>query len=696
MRSVTASNRSSAFQGADPLSFEEAHDEFAQRIGAFGGKLEDVDFTVSFRSTPEVLQVVDAVFGEGSPARNGLEGNAPADIVHESNRATEHGTVELWPLIEPDEKEQPEPWLAPVDTEPANAPSRKLARKVADAVKSWIGQRYIGDSDRIVGAGDILILVRKRDALFDAMIGELRRGGVPVAGADRLKLRDSIAVLDLLALGSFVLLVEDDYSLACVLKSPLMAVPVTEDGLFALAHGRGNDSLWNRLRKSDVAAHQLAAQRLDRWLEQASRLPPFEFFASVVQDTRTAIIARLGSEANDPLNAFLQAVIDFGAGRAPSLAAFLAWFQDSELDIKRNMDQAHGEVRVMTAHGAKGLEAPIVILPDTTGIPEARNPSEQILDVPVGNGNRSVPLWTVPKSRPSEKMEKLKANAKDFRMHEYNRLLYVAMTRARDELYVCGYEGTRKPRDGNWYNHFKEKFLGLNGVRELPDGGGWRYGVDPRAAPGAVAAASIATALPPWINQTATDAPQFSPASVTILAKAEVPESTLGQEARGRGILIHRLLQVLPGVAASHRPGLARQIVARSGLPQDIADTALSLLANPVLQGLLSEETLREVAISAPLADLGLTVTGRIDCLAVSGNSVTIADFKTDRSPAQSLAAVPAAYGRQMALYRRIMADAYPGREITCVLVWTAGPTVMELPSSFLDQAFARLMAARP
>ena len=286
-----------SFQGADPAAFEKSREFFRMRATDVGQLFAPVDLTVSYRSTEEVLKVVDVVFAEGTRARAGLDGPHPQELVHQSTRKDEPGLFELWPLMESDEKAEREPWQAPVDQYPPRSGLRKLAQKLAETIKSWIGKRHIMALNRAVEAGDILILFRTRSALFDILISELRKAGIPVAGADRLKLSENIAILDMMALVQFVLLPEDDYSLACVLKSPLVPTALTEDQLFKLAHGRDATSLWARLGASDDASCREAHGILEVWLKASENLRPFEFLSMVLIRTRKAFLARLGSEA---------------------------------------------------------------------------------------------------------------------------------------------------------------------------------------------------------------------------------------------------------------------------------------------------------------------------------------------------------------------------------------------------------------
>ena len=328
---------------------------------------------------------------------------------------------------------------------------RKLAQKLAETIKSWIGKRHIMALNRAVEAGDILILFRTRSALFDILISELRKAGIPVAGADRLKLSENIAILDMMALVQFVLLPEDDYSLACVLKSPLVPTALTEDQLFKLAHGRDATSLWARLGASDDASCREARKVLEEWLKASESLRPFEFLSMVLIKTRKAFLARLGSEAGDALDALLEVSLSYEENHSSSLAGFATWFASEDTEIKRNMDQGSGEVRLMTVHGAKGLESSIVILPDTTSMPRSNATSALMFVEPI-SGGPTLPFWRLSGLAQSQAIEDWKDRDKQTELEEQRRLLYVAMTRARDELYVCGYKIHKESPENSWYS----------------------------------------------------------------------------------------------------------------------------------------------------------------------------------------------------------------------------------------------------
>ncbi|MBI3672428.1 MAG: UvrD-helicase domain-containing protein [Rhizobiales bacterium] len=668
-----------SFQGADPDRFDQVHDEFARHIRNAGQPFHDENFTLSYRSAPAVLDAVDAVFAAGTPARRGLDGVAGIDLKHWPKRKNVPGTVELWPLMEPDAAGDNDPWEAPVDREPANSPRRKLARAIADKVRSWIGRRRHLSEARPIRAGDILILVRVRNGFFAALIRELRQRGVPVAGADRLMLADNIAVLDLLALARFCLLADDDYSLACLLKSPLVSTPLDEDALFRLAWNRGGTSLWDRLVASaeapcEAVAHELAVQRAT-----ARQTRPYEFLARIVGERRKAILARLGSEAGDALDAFLEAALAYEAAHSSSLQGFLDWFTAAPTEIKRNMEQSADEVRIMTVHGAKGLEAPIVILPDTVGLPDASKDTRLLL-VELAEGGR-LPLWRLPNSFESQAMRGLKADRGESRLAEYRRLLYVAMTRAEDELYLGGYQIRGRADPGCWYNLVKEP---LEKTMQPIDGGGFRLGADPvtDSAEGPVPLQPVtppawaSAPAPAEVPQPPTVAPSRLLADAVAIAAAPEVE---------RGLLTHRMLQAASEAAPAARAGLLRRMARKSPDGGEIVAEVEALLASPALAGLWQADGLSEVPILAGEPGGG-RISGRIDRLILGADDILAVDYKTDRSVPDAAATVKPEYLAQMAAYRTALRAIHPGATVRCAILWTATASLMHLQDVVLDE----------
>ena len=671
-----------SFQGADPVALERVLAEMKAQATGAEQPFREVDFSVSFRSLRNVLNAVDEVFKPGSEARKGLDGpDTPREWHHEPNRREADGIVERWPLFEPEEKQEPEPWQAPVDSEPAHSPRRRLARKLAATIKGWIGRRMLAGRNRPVAAGDILILVRKRDAFFDAMIRALWSENVPVAGADRLQLGENIAVLDLVALAQFAIMPEDDHALACLLKSPLLERAFTEDELIAVAAGRGTQSLWESLRQRDAEPFTGAVRFLAPLIEQAPSARPFEFFSAILGRARMRFVSRLGSEANDALDSFLDHALEHEEAQGTSLAGFVNWFQAGEIEIKRNMEQGSDEVRVMTVHGAKGLEAPIVILPDTTSAEQPRGDSLLMLDG--GNGDSKLPLWVVPNLAAAREVKVLKDERKAVVTAEHFRLLYVAMTRACDELYVCGYSGVHKPSDNCWYETVKNALEGR--MAELPGGAGWRLGAAPEpavAAPGASPAA--APDMPGWVTREAPAPAIAPPPTARPRAAARV----------ARGILIHRILQNLADLPEAERAGHIDFAVRRAGHDATLAERLKALVADPVVAEILSADGHSEVALITRGED-GSPQRRRIDRLVMTGGGILVADYKTDREvPADATGCNPE-YLFQLATYREALQRAEARLPLRFCLLYTEAPKLVMVPDEVLDR-MAALRPSRP
>ncbi|HKQ55313.1 MAG TPA: double-strand break repair helicase AddA, partial [Methyloceanibacter sp.] len=441
-----------SFQGANPVRFGEIGRAFRQRAHALSLVWHDVPLTLSFRSTEAVLEAVDRVFAK-APATDGLIFSADAKITHQAFREHDAGLVELWP-VEVETPAAPSHAFEPWEEEQAAARSvDALARRIALTIRTWLetGEELTA-LGRPIAAGDILILLRRRDPFTTPMIRELKRLSVPVAGADRMKLTDQLAVQDLIALADFLLMREDDLALAVTLKSPLFNF--NDDDLFALAYRR-QGSLWAALKDKtkDDLRFAAAREQLSHLLSRADFLPPYEFFSELLgadgQRLRRSMLTRLGPEAAEAIDEFLDRALAFDRDSPPSLQGFLNELRSGDVEIKRDMEQQRDEVRIMTVHGAKGLEAPIVFLPDTCS--RARNQGPRLYPMPrEGAAPEDVGHLVWPPSGYTKlaaiaaTIEESKQELDRAEREEYHRLLYVAMTRARDRLYVCGWQGLQK------------------------------------------------------------------------------------------------------------------------------------------------------------------------------------------------------------------------------------------------------------
>jgi len=702
-----------SFQRAAPAEFARMRQHFAQQVQAAEQHWRQIDLQISFRSTAAVLQAVDAVFAR-EPARDGLVTDPGLTIRHLPFRRGAGGLVELWPPVVPAEAAEPEPWALPLVHESADSPSARLAAAIAETIRGWLDRgEPLEARGRPLQPGDIMVLVRRRGAFVAELVRALKERQVPVAGVDRMVLTQQLAVMDLLALAQFLLLPEDDLTLATVLKGPLIGLD--EDTLFRLAHGRSG-RLWERLEQPAVRAAEPAAAAAHRYLSHLLALtdftPPFELFARILGTPcpadavsgQRAITARLGPDARDPIDEFLSVSLAFQRARPPSLQGFLHWLEAAPAEIKRDLEPGGGAVRVMTVHGAKGLQAPVVFVPDTMTVPSQ---SPRIL---WPEGTRTVPLLAPRRAQEDRHCGEARALVDQRRDQEYRRLLYVALTRAEDRLYLCGWQGRREPAADSWYRLCEAALAecaeplelapepGRGGATGL-SGPGWRL-TTPQSAPprddlvAAARAAEASAPLPPWAAAPAPPEPE--PSRPLTPSRPDEPEPPVRSPLGGddgarfrRGLLAHRLLQTLPELPAADRAAACRRYLAwpAHGLTPEaqaeIARETLAVLEHPEFAPLFGPEARAEVPLVGLVGSRALS--GQIDRLLVSGDTVWVVDYKTNRPPPTTVAAVPPVYRRQMALYREALRQIWPNHAVRCLLLWTDGPFLMELPGDLLD-----------
>ncbi len=710
-----------SFQGAAPRAFDEMRREFAGQFDTPELGWRYLRFHHSFRSGENVLGGVDRVFAaqEIFASVTTDKGGIPPHI---SLPDAAPGLVELWPLIAPAERREIEGWDAPFDTESEISPRVVLARRIAAQVKLWMAQGR--------KAGDVLVLVRQRGPLFEAIIRALKNAEIPVAGADRLVLTEHIAVMDLMALADALLLPDDDLALASVLKSPLFGL--SEEQLFELAWDRGTLSLRASLRsKAHEPAFAETESALDDLASAARKLSPFVFFAHVLGPLRgrAKFLARLGPEANDALDEFLNLALDYETRQTPSLQGFLAWLRAAKSEVKRDMEMVRDEVRVMTVHGAKGLEANTVILADTTTPPGGprdprllalvHNPEKHVLDPDRGwgpvFGQDHAPkqiVWATARGDDIGAMADARSKAQQEARDEYRRLLYVAMTRAKERLLICGTQGQNKIPDGCWYQ-LVEDALKPDCVSEPADDGSgevWRYRKGPpqeqEKQKTKTSGSTKPTSVPAWLTANATSetsvVPTITPSSAEDDA-ARPPASGGRGAALLRGALVHRLLQSLPDIPTERRRKAAEDYLARAGdkLAAEerakIAEQVMLVLEDARFYELYGPGSRAEVPIVGRLILGGqeVRVSGQIDRLAVTQTAVLIGDFKTNRPAPRRIEDVPQSYVRQLALYRAVLAKLYPERPLRAALIFTEVPDLMELSDEVLDAALARITSAR-
>jgi ATP-dependent helicase/nuclease subunit A len=690
-----------SFQGAAPRAFAEMRDHFRRLY-----QHSDVPFAVeklhySFRSAAEVLDAVDTVFRQPQAFR----GLTTEDVwtVHQALPDAAPGEVEIWDLVAPDEKDKgKEGWDAPFDTASETSPAIKLAARVARTVKGWVAQ---GTRPR-----EVLILVRQRGPFFEAVIRALKREAIDVAGADRLILTEHIAIMDLLVLADALLLPDDDLALATVLKSPLFGL--NDDQLYTLAYARkARLRSVLRAKAGEDPMFASASRGLDDLAAKARVLAPFEFYAHVLgaRRGRAQFLARLGIEASDPIDEFLNLALVYEQRETPSLQGFVAWVRAAQSEVKRDMEMARDEVRVMTVHGAKGLEAKNVILVDTTTTrPEGAYPPRLLIaHLPNAPASAEGIIWGVAKDKDAGPMAEARIRAIEAAKDEYRRLLYVGLTRAAERLVMCGTKGINKIPDGCWY----ELVLGALRPRstevDTADGKVWQFRkIERGAAEAAITSPPAKAALPAWLRGDAAPEPaamrSVTPSSAFDDEAARPAASGGAGAARLRGVLAHRLLQSLPDIPADRRARAADEYLARAGakLPAEdrklVAEHVMRVIEDSRFSELYGAGSRAEVPVvgRVDIDDESIRVSGQIDRLAVTQDTIFIADFKTNANPPQRIAEVPPGYVRQLALYRAVLAKLYPGKSIRAALVWTEAADIMELSADAMDAALAHVTPA--
>jgi len=692
------------FQGTNPRAFEEARAYFRAKALEVreAAETEGVDYTqlppdfhdlsmdLSFRSAPEILTVTDRVIADLGHEALGLPVRPNPHAAHHRGRA---GSVTLWApyVVEEDEEgdDGEEGWI-PDST-------REFARALARQIRQWLDAPFmLAGKKRPLRPEDIMILVRRRGELAALLVARLHEEGVAVAGVDRLLLSAPLAVQDLLAAARFAVQPLDDLNLASLLVSPLFGW--SQDALHEVAADRSG-ALWPVVRDHPATPAQ-THEGLRAILDMADFETPHSFFETLLSgplDGRRKLLERLGREARDPIEELLSAALAF-EGTATSLQAFLDWFARGDVEIKRDPSGPQGAVRVMTAHGAKGLQAPVVILADACADPARLGPGARMAALPLGEGE-AIPVFRPRKEELAEPLKTL-IEAQDVRdREEHWRLLYVAMTRAEERLYIGGAlpaSARNGAPEASWHRAVATALDGLD--CEPRASGRWRgettFGTTPAPGIAEVVAPDPAHALPNWARRLApAEARPPRPLAPSAPGEDEAaypPPGPALREAALRGRLLHSLFERLPGVAPEERWAAADAWLARSAGLEDavlrasLIDDACRVIDDPSFAALFGTEALAEAPVAAVVAD-GVVVSGTVDRLLVEPHRILVADFKTGRAAPVRAGDTPPSHLRQMAAYRAALRVIFPDRPVEAALLYTAAPVLHVLPDALLD-----------
>lgn len=700
-----------SFQGAEPEMFTRQKNQLGSQANEAGMHFEDVSLDISFRSTQDVLSAVDAVFSNPVNADGLQPSNQP--IIHQPNRQSDPGEVQIWPMIESPKKNSQEDWLLPVDHLSEDHPAVQLAKTITSTIKGWIeGGEGLPGKGRNITYGDILILVRKRDRFAGAITKELKQAGLAVAGADRLSLASHIAIEDLLSLASWVLFPEDDLALAEVLKSPLFEF--NDEMLFSFCADRGEKTLWRSINSEDQTNlsphHSSVIKSLSHLLRSSKTQTPYEFFADILstQKGRKKFKARLGDEVDDVLDAFLLEALDHTLNGGSGLQEFIHTLETASPDIKRELDLKRDEIRVMTVHSAKGLEAPIVFLVDPGSVAFSSSHRPAIVTTPMENQLPGF-LWQPDKKAATDFTESIFQQITEKAEQEYRRLLYVGMTRAEDKLIMCGYANRNAGSNPTWHKMVHDALV--EDCTRISDNGTLRWNTPHpqrkarKIESGEKAKDNQQHTLPDWISTQPIREQNIMPPLSPSLAHAHLETSPREQDiimgqsnshsgfALERGNTTHYLLQTLPQIPQEKRRAYASGYMENnrsnwSNTHRDeITIEIFNILENPQFVEVFGQNSHAELSISGILDPSGINrqVTGQIDRISLTGDNVLIVDYKTDRRVPDSADEISQQYLLQLAIYQQLVSGIYPDKSIRSAFIWTTTATIMEIPNELLD-----------
>jgi ATP-dependent helicase/nuclease subunit A len=445
---------------------------------------------------------------------------------------------------------------------------------------------------------------------------------------------------------------------------------------------------------------------------------------------RKRFYERLGQASADAIDELLRQAIDFENSNPRSLRAFISWIEAASGEIKRETERENASVRVMTVHGAKGLEADVVFLLDAHREANVRNIGPVIEPPPHSNLPPGVKLLAWSKADDVELTAAAREEKTRLQFEEYRRLFYVAATRARDRLYICGTEqGNNKDPEAkavgvkSWHSLALDAFHRLGPRVETDAAPFWegspalamRISCPQMKAPDQKDEASIRiapAAAPLWLHApAASEAPpaRLAPSKLAgeeeneWLSEAEgAVYSPAGADRYFRGRTLHRLLELLPEAAADKRAAAADRLLARLAPDIDPAERArwrdeiMRVLEDPQFAEVFAPGSMAETPIAGRPrgAPETLRVNGQIDRLAVSQTRVLVVDYKTNRPPPKDVRDADPAYIAQLAAYRALLQEIYPAHEIVCALLWTYDARLMAVPPQMLDHAFARVKTA--
>jgi ATP-dependent helicase/nuclease subunit A len=638
----------------------------------------------SRRSAPAIIDFLNALFAPAELAR------AIGFGAHSTHRIHDWGRVEIAPLIKAQRAEAAgatdlrDPLTSPRQTEELTRALRE-GRAVAARIRALI-QAGIGiatsDGERALGYGDVMVLARKRTHL-PALEQALTEAGIPFVGSSRGTLLETAEARDLVALLRFLDAPHRDLELAQVLRSPLFSA--SDEDLVALAASARSGGGWRAALKGCAGqrpALARAVRLLETWSPLAARLPVHDLLDRIVRDAdaaaryEAALPAAAAARVRSNLGALLQLALETDSGRYPSLARFLEWLEASQgaddAPDEAPPQAAADQVRVLTIHAAKGLEAPAVFLVQAASV-DARRTPPWLVDWPADAPRPTHFLAPGPDQTRAAPIQALLERQSQREQRESLNLLYVAMTRARQFLHVSGFAALNQGQRVSWYD------LALQALERLAPSS-----ADP--LPGAIEGAlhyasgpvrmGLARPEPPLaapederLRQPLRQSSPENPAPPSALAEAS---AAVNEAALRHGRAVHSVLQALSAAPEQDQARLRAGTEARLATKLEDAAwqralaAARRVLAAPELARFFDPAGYVRAWNEIPYADG--EATGIIDRLVDDGRCLWILDYKTARG---ETAALVRRYRPQLESYARAIAKIWPGRPLVAGLVLT-------------------------
>ena len=684
------------FRRANPALLATASDWLTSRLQARRYPLDK-----SRRSARAIIDCVNRVFGSGL-----LNERISPYTPHATWLEDLYGRAELLPLAGTRADEPAAPATGTGLRNPLLQP-RQVAQDLrhyreGEAIAAQI--RRLTDERTLIGAegsareldyGDIMILVRQRTHVM-AYERALRDAGIPYLGAGRGTLLQNIEIRDLEALLNILISPYDNLALAQVLRCPVFGV--ADDDLMRLA--AMDSGTWYERLAQVPAAHSpglAAAYRLlNSWRELAGQVPVHDLLdriyheGEVLQRYASAFPPALRPRVHANLTRFIELALEVDSGRYPSLSRFLYQLerlrrQEQDQPDEGTQEQAdNNRVRLMTIHAAKGLESAVVFLADATAGHSPHNAYEALIEWPAAADRPRHFLLCGRKTDQDSLTARLLEQQAAEDLREDANLLYVALTRARQFLFITGSASAKNP-DASWYELIRSALLDA-GSRTDATPPALESGRRPGAAAARPAPARVASVDPRLAERIQVPAPyRLIAPSRLVTAATDMPGAVDG---RRRGSALHLMLDRLSrpqgGTAAQSLAGLASTLDRHADDPELLAwwQEAQDVHADPRFAHLFDpsryDRAWNEVPIQYLLGEH--LVYGIIDRLVVSGDSVLVIDYKTHQSAsADSVAELAMDYREQMRLYAQGVAALWPGHPIRPCLLFTACKALVDM-----------------